>query len=293
MAGCIVIRKRNLQSRPKVKTGCATCRTRKIKCDEHKPFCRRCVGTGRTCDGYDFPLRPFISHHTNKTETSSTPALPTLTEITPKDIDLLNRSFSTKTIFNVKLDCDGEAKRILQASLTNPPIWHAVSSLRALREGLEASGDASALLTLQTPNYVYGLQQYCMALAGLASHLSCPGSDALKLALFCCQIFISIEQIRGNYVAMVQHIIQGFRIMREHRARPILTASQKCFHYQAVCCPLQICRYTIEKHDWGDCVCKCDLTISAACEILALSNDRARHADRAYKDRDIDDCVSQ
>ncbi|KFA70657.1 hypothetical protein S40288_08276 [Stachybotrys chartarum IBT 40288] len=251
MAGCQVIRKRNLQSKPKVKTGCATCRsvstlitshsttksvahwnllgirTRKIKCDEHKPFCRRCVDTGRTCDGYDFPLRPFISHPTNKTVASSEPVPPTLTEITPKDIALLNRYFSTKTIFNVKLDCNEEAKRILRASLTNPPIRHAISSLRALREGLEASGDASALLTLQTPSYDYGLQQYCMALAGLASNLSSSGSDVLKLALLCCHIFISIEQVRENYVAMVQHIIQGFRIMREHRARPNLTASQK------------------------------------------------------------------
>ena len=36
----------------KVKTGCLTCKIRKKKCDEAKPFCRRCVDTGRKCDGY-------------------------------------------------------------------------------------------------------------------------------------------------------------------------------------------------------------------------------------------------
>ena len=36
----------------KVKTGCLTCKIRKKKCDEAKPFCQRCVDTGRKCDGY-------------------------------------------------------------------------------------------------------------------------------------------------------------------------------------------------------------------------------------------------
>ncbi|KAF5612490.1 C6 zinc finger domain protein [Fusarium sp. NRRL 25303] len=36
----------------KVRTGCITCKVRKIKCDETKPFCRRCTSTGRICDGY-------------------------------------------------------------------------------------------------------------------------------------------------------------------------------------------------------------------------------------------------
>lgn len=36
----------------KVKTGCNTCKIRRKKCDELKPFCNRCTSTGRRCDGY-------------------------------------------------------------------------------------------------------------------------------------------------------------------------------------------------------------------------------------------------
>ncbi|KAL1897572.1 hypothetical protein Sste5346_003875 [Sporothrix stenoceras] len=36
----------------KVKTGCRTCKLRKVKCDEGRPACSRCVSTGRTCEGY-------------------------------------------------------------------------------------------------------------------------------------------------------------------------------------------------------------------------------------------------
>jgi hypothetical protein len=209
-------------------------RIRKVKCDENKPFCQKCVDTGRTCDGYESPFRFFTSQPINnahaggiKSGVGLQPIRPTLTEIAPQDIDLLNRYFSTKTMFDVKLGCDEEARQVLQASLTDPPIRHAVLSLRALREHLETSGDVPASVAQQTPSYDYGLQQYCMALGGLASNLSSPGSNGLKSALLCCQIFISIEQVRGNYAAMAQHIIRGLRIMHEYRARPDFVAANK------------------------------------------------------------------
>ena len=141
-------------------------------------------------------------------------------EIAPLDINLLSRYFSTKTLFDVKVDCDEEAKQVLQASFTDPPIRHAVLSLKALRTDLETSGDNPAPVAQQTPSYLYGLQQYSMALNGLASKLSSPGSNELTSALLCCQILISIEQVRKNYAAMAQHIIRGLRIMHEYRARP-------------------------------------------------------------------------
>ena len=34
----------------RVRTGCLTCRTRKVKCDEAKPHCRQCVRRGLTCE---------------------------------------------------------------------------------------------------------------------------------------------------------------------------------------------------------------------------------------------------
>tara|TARA_R110002003_G_scaffold126_9_gene11498 strand:- start:4491 stop:5519 length:1029 start_codon:yes stop_codon:yes gene_type:complete len=142
-----------------------------------------------------------------------------LTEIDPRDIALLNRYFSTKTIFDVELGCKEEAREVLLASLVNPPIRHAVSSLKALREHMEMSGGVPAFVTQHHPSD-YGLQQYCMALRGLASNLSSPGLNGVKSALLCCQIFISIEQVRENYAAMAQHIIQGLRIMHQYRARP-------------------------------------------------------------------------
>ncbi|KAI5460741.1 hypothetical protein BGZ63DRAFT_357626 [Mariannaea sp. PMI_226] len=236
MANTVAARKRSNGRRTKVKTGCATCRIRKVKCDENKPFCQKCVKTGRTCDGYESPFKfytnqPIINEtHAVGIEPNipgSRPIGPTLPEITPQDIELLNRYFSTKTMLDVKLGCDEEAKQLLQASLTDPPLRHAVLSLKALRQDLETSGDGSVSLAQQARSYSYGLQQYNIALGGLASNLASFDSNGLKSALLCCQIFISIEQVLGNYAAMAQHIIRGLRIMHECRARPGFVAMNK------------------------------------------------------------------
>lgn len=45
-------KKSGRKGRHKVRTGCYTCKIRKVKCDEAKPHCRRCLDTGRKCDGY-------------------------------------------------------------------------------------------------------------------------------------------------------------------------------------------------------------------------------------------------
>ncbi|KAJ5826330.1 hypothetical protein N7474_003468 [Penicillium riverlandense] len=130
-------------------------------------------------------------------------------------------------MFDVNLGCHEEARQVLQASLTDPLVRHSLLSLRALREDLETSGDGPVSVAQQIPSYQYGLQQYSMALEGLASNLSSLGSNGLKSALLCCQMFISIEQVRKNYAAMAQHIIHGLKIMHEYRARPGFVAANK------------------------------------------------------------------
>ncbi|KAF9774007.1 hypothetical protein IL306_008059 [Fusarium sp. DS 682] len=219
------------QARTKVKTGCATCRTRKIKCDEAKPFCQKCVKTGRKCDGYESVFRHFSSQITSTPQPSAKSAAATSSQSPtsgkpPLSTSDLNRYFSTKTVFDVELGCNEEAQQVLEASLTNDSIQHALLSLRALRGNLESTKDSQSPGTKeqQALSYNYGLQQYSKALTCLASNLASPTPDGLKSALLCCQVLISVEQVRGNFAAMGLHIIRGLNILREYRARPYLTA---------------------------------------------------------------------
>lgn len=43
-------------SKKRTKTGCLTCRKRRIKCDEGKPHCNNCLKTNRNCEGYKVRL---------------------------------------------------------------------------------------------------------------------------------------------------------------------------------------------------------------------------------------------
>jgi hypothetical protein len=204
-------------------------RIRKIKCDEAKPFCEKCVKTGRKCDGYESVFRPFSSQTASTTQPSLVDASsahdPAIEEL-PLSTSDLNRYFSTKTIFDVDLSCNEEAEQVLQASLTHDSIRHALLSLRALRGNLESKkeGDVCEADEQQKLSYNYGLQQYSKALTSLASNLAYPSPGSLKSALLCCQVLISVEQVRGNFSAMGLHIIRGLNILREYRARPYLTA---------------------------------------------------------------------
>lgn len=43
----------------KVRSGCATCKQRKVKCDETKPECLRCTRVGKTRSGYEGEPQPW------------------------------------------------------------------------------------------------------------------------------------------------------------------------------------------------------------------------------------------
>ena len=51
--------KRVRASKPKVRTGCRTCKIRRVKCDEARPSCERCLKAKLGCDGYDGDAKPL------------------------------------------------------------------------------------------------------------------------------------------------------------------------------------------------------------------------------------------
>ncbi|PVI05431.1 hypothetical protein DM02DRAFT_99661 [Periconia macrospinosa] len=231
MSDNVVVPKPNNRRGAKVKSGCGTCRIRRIKCDEGKPSCQKCLTTGRTCDGYESPFKPFVNQIPKQAQGGSVIASMGLSsvrsgsvEITPRDIELLNHYFPIKTFYGTQIFCEEAAKQILQAGLTDPTVRHAISSLQALCNDLEASTKGAASIQEATPNYQYGLEQYSRALRGLASNLANPSSLELKSALYCCPILIGIEQARRNYAAMGHHIVGGLKIMREHQVRPFFAS---------------------------------------------------------------------
>lgn len=182
--------------------------------------------TGRKCDGYQSPLqstrRQFINYSQASEGVIRLVAFPRSTEPSPQDVEFLNRCFSIKTLLGVRLDCDEEAKRLLKSSLVSEPVRHAIETLRVLRGNLDSTTDGRTAMDRHSPGYDYGLQQYNMAIRGLGRLMGGSGPGGPTSALLCCQVFMSIDQVLGNYDTMFQHFTQGLGIMRECRARSMV-----------------------------------------------------------------------
>ena len=178
-----------------------------------RPVCRKCINTGRICDGYDFSFKPF-SRHSVETAATSQVQSSTLAEqkiytpcqINQENIDLLARYLSIKSIFDDRMNYKMEARQILESCLIDLSTRHAVESLKLLRYQLETPDNGIIKQTL-------GIQQYISALTGIAS------TRSPRSVLICCQVFISIEQLLMNYSAMIRHIIGGVRLLSECRAQ--------------------------------------------------------------------------
>lgn len=116
-----------------------------------------------------------------------------------------------------------EARATL-ARQSDPSIRQALISLGALHDGFEArkyscgvEGSSTLICTQR------GLDAYNMAISSLASRLGEePSRDLVCSALLCCQLFISIETMLGNFTAGLRHLIYGLRIMHQYRSRSIV-----------------------------------------------------------------------
>ncbi|ATY62141.1 C6 zinc finger domain [Cordyceps militaris] len=142
----------------KVKTGCATCRARRIKCDEGKPVCRRCVFSKRQCGGYMDQATPQYSSNTGSCCSSPTSSV----GISPypssglgpihHDASSLERQmfylFRTQTVFEVGcvLDMPFWLIDVPQAAQAHQPLWHASVALAALATSRNALNDPMPVL---------------------------------------------------------------------------------------------------------------------------------------------------
>ncbi|KAF2796054.1 hypothetical protein K505DRAFT_348219 [Melanomma pulvis-pyrius CBS 109.77] len=214
--------------KPKVKTGCLTCRVRKIKCDEGKPECQKCVGTGRICDGYVFEIRQQSYEPQN---TSSLAIMPRISESsfrpaaftgTSGEIEVLSQYWRFKDSHGLKNGYEEVAQESLHMSISEPAVRHALVAMGSLAATFAGIRGEPIQNPRSTADFSYSLHQYSKAMVYLAERLGKPDTASRKVALICCRQFIAIEGIQNNYLAMLMHLIRGLRIMHECRARPRL-----------------------------------------------------------------------
>ncbi|KAK1240992.1 hypothetical protein MKX08_000966 [Trichoderma sp. CBMAI-0020] len=224
----------------KSKVGCITCRIRKVKCDERKPACMRCVSSGRTCDGYASNFRINVGIGPEQYATSlSTPSYqsnkPLVTFPNPAYVDYLARRFTIKPVpamdtnYDTAISYEAEARATLCAT-SDPAVHHALTSLNALRRAFEEQcgrllPPPKLLCHSSTPGVKYGIHEYVLAIRSLSTKIldSNYNASSIKSTLLCCQMFISIELALDDFSSATQHFIRGLRIMHEYVTRQYLS----------------------------------------------------------------------
>ncbi|KAK3955302.1 hypothetical protein QBC32DRAFT_253555 [Pseudoneurospora amorphoporcata] len=211
----------------KVRTGCLTCKIRKVKCDEAKPLCVRCTKTGRRCDGY-LDAKTMVSRRPRRSGgVSQTGAnnprgsLSVFYEWASSDEKRSFHFFREVTAPCLSGDFDGAFWRVLvlQICESEPAVKHAVLAVSSLHEVMVRS--AVAPYVDITDKQSFALFQYNKAISCLLDRM--PDVDSRPLVpLLTCILFVFLEFMQVKDVESLIHLNQGHQILSELEQKPSL-----------------------------------------------------------------------
>ena len=199
--------KRTRESTSKVRTGCGTCKARRVKCDEAKPTCRRCAAGGRKCE-YDAARaaprpRNVITVYLPPTQLQAQPTC----LANDRGIDYFHHNLAAR--LEGQFNSSFWTRLVLQLAQAEPSIRHAVSALGVTYQDVESS--------LRHPaGYVYAnpeaLGEWNMAVRNLSARIQAHPDSSL-VPLVCCLLFTCIEFLRGNINSAMLHVENGLNII--------------------------------------------------------------------------------
>ncbi|KAF2758313.1 hypothetical protein EJ05DRAFT_499840 [Pseudovirgaria hyperparasitica] len=206
-------RKRVKTWKPKTKTGCRTCRVRRIKCDEAKPFCRRCVSTGRQCDGYE------VQDALTRKSSSASPVRlliedPSLLIGTAEEREFFHFfQVHTACEFTGFFDSSVFVNGTLQASQFRPEIRHALTALGAMHQKF-LSGHTTVVPDDPSDLQIrFALQQCNQSLTHIRQQTVVKAEIETMLTL--CMLYFSFACLQGHQATGLAHLRHALYMLAE------------------------------------------------------------------------------
>ncbi|KKY25905.1 putative transcription factor cys6 [Phaeomoniella chlamydospora] len=203
--------KKTRRSLPKTKTGCITCKIRRIKCDEAKPHCLKCTSTGRKCDGYAPLQEAEAGGPSNAVATSNRmripPTISSSFQGTPEERRIFRRfQIYTIPVISGVSETEFWAKLVLKVGQQERIVRNAILALGTLHEDYQLNGG--------TPEreHIAGMR-YVMALSELQERLKAGGRDVAKIAIISSILFSVFEVFRRDGMAAVRHYYSGMKAL--------------------------------------------------------------------------------
>ncbi|KAB8254858.1 hypothetical protein BDV32DRAFT_9802 [Aspergillus pseudonomiae] len=214
MTQTVVSTTRRQTKRKRSSTGCRTCRSRHVKCDEFPDTCRNCSSTGRICEGYDMHRLTYAR---------STLSLPSVGSHICRALNTDERRyfsyFQHHVIANFVAFFDWQLwqRLVLQMVDAEPAVYHAVNMLAAIHEDSVASKMQLTGTRLNDPRHLFALEQSTRSLALLRKRGRSQDPQVRELTLMCCLLFTLSEFLLGHYTIAFQHLRGGIRILNEEQ----------------------------------------------------------------------------
>ncbi|KAI1305038.1 hypothetical protein F5Y03DRAFT_356335 [Xylaria venustula] len=193
-------------------------RIRHKRCDEKRPACSQCQGTGRNCDFQQSlnPSRPLIYPGTLKVWSLSGQlwSMPRLYLIDVWYFDYF-RVVCAKQL-SVSLGTDLWESVVLPAALAEPCIMHGVLALSALSKDMVPSRLSRGLMSLAGHSASYPLRRYNQAIRELNARLGTSRSSQ-ELALIGSLIFIAVESYLDRDDIAQMHLQGALTMLRDFK----------------------------------------------------------------------------
>ncbi|RAK99301.1 Zn(II)2Cys6 transcription factor, partial [Aspergillus ibericus CBS 121593] len=197
------------------RTGCRTCRARRVKCDEFPGACKNCSSTGRVC-GYDThrpppgvspggSLRAELTHKPQWIMTSDEQRC--LSFFQHRSLPHLVGFFDSPLWQNL----------IHRLSYAEPAVYHALVALGAVSQANNIKGHLprpGEKKDLQNIWYRFALEQSGRSMALLIKRRTSQDPQLQQVVLVCCLLFIVAELRYGNFDRASVHLQSGLRILQ-------------------------------------------------------------------------------
>ncbi|KAF4636203.1 hypothetical protein G7Y89_g1895 [Cudoniella acicularis] len=183
------------------RTGCVTCKGR--------PKCKRCIKARRTCEW----CPPPSTHEQPRSLLAPSYAPSPLPAVGHDERQVLFffANFSAPGLSG-HFSSDFWQRRILQVSLAEPCIRHAVIAIGALHQHFNAS---QLVPTSQHHSSLqFALRQHTKAISHLQQILVTQ-ADRPELALMACILFVCFDSLFGNYQSALIHLRSGLNILQD------------------------------------------------------------------------------
>ncbi|TVY37707.1 Transcriptional regulatory protein [Lachnellula occidentalis] len=197
------------------RTGCITCKIRRVKCGEEKPCCKRCTSTGRKCDGYA-PVKP--SDGSRKSPSSPVKYSPPNPNLDPAEQRLLYffRTFTAPKLSGY-FSPDFWERRVIHATDFEPAIRHAAIAIAAVHQDYIA-WQQSKLYDPSIQSFAF--RQYTKAISYLYQLMSTQ-TQHLDITLTACILFISFDCLLGNHESAIIHLKSGLKILEDIKMKKV------------------------------------------------------------------------